>query len=381
MLAFTSISLYTLIWLLSYAIICYSYKRRRRAAGTKEIAGHERLRGNITIAAIICVSLLFALYNYYATTNALEMGGDRQNYTINFLGIRNTPSAGLAFLIQAIRALGGDVTWLFYFTTFSCLFITLYAYRIAEDATPRAMLLFFLSQGVTSTLVNQKQAYTSAFAVLCIVLLLRNRGRKDNVFCFIAMLLAIVFHPTGFILLPIYFIVKVPKNRKTMLLLFAAILILVIFFKPILALVGTKVVNIAPRLSAKIFEYIGRMSGEGSGLEESSALAVLLKGIPYYFIAFLGIVKRKSLVSKIENYDNYLVISVAAACLYFLGIYNVWFTRFIYLFIIPVFTFFNLMMQHTYLPFNRWAEKFLVYGSIAVTTYRYLYLIWVQGGF
>lgn len=382
MLAFSSISVYTVIWLLSYAIICYSYKRRKQTAGSEGMDGHGRSRGNITIAAMICVSLLFVLYNYYATTTAMAVGGDRQNYTLNFLGRRETQSAGLAFLMRVVRQLGGSINGLYYFTTFSCLFVTLYAYRILEDTTPRTMLLFFLSQGVLSTLVNQKQAYTSAFAALTLALLLRNRDRKDDVFCIIAIAMSILFHPTGFILLPIYFIIKVPKSRRTMLLFFAAILVLVVFLRPILALVGAGTSAIAPGLSAKIFSYIGEMGDDGSGLGESSILATLVKGFPYYFIAFLGIMKRKKLVSRIDNYDNYLLISVVAASLYFLGVYNVWFTRFIYLFFVPLFTFFNLMMRHTAVAFNRRLEKCLLYSSLLIITYRYLYLVYaLTGGF
>lgn len=371
---------FTFVWLVSYLIVNIKYSNviRIGKAGKGSIKGSPSLHKKMTIWMIVAISLLCSLYNYYVTETSVVTGGDRLNYIANFTGIRKSPSAGLGLVIQLIHFFNGSVETLYYFTTFMCMFVTLLAYRNSKVAKPKDLLLLFLSQYVVTTFTALKQSYTSAFATLFFVLLLEGKGKRKDCICIILITLAILFHPTGFVLVPIYFVIKCHKNKKDIILFFFVMLPIGLFFEPLMLFLAEMIYPMVPSLAEKIISYLG----ESRERFPDSSMFAFVKGVPYYFITLLGLVKRDKLLYRIRNYDNYLICIGTASFLYIMSIYNQWLSRFIYLFSFVAFVFFGLIVDTVAYKANRIVFNFFVCGGVAAVTYRFLILVYaISGGF
>jgi hypothetical protein len=330
------------------------------------------------MAAIIFISILFTLYNIYITNTSVSMADDRVNYSANFSGIRTSSSLGLEFVFSVVRMMSGDITTVFYITTFLCVVFTLIAYRKYEDAVPSTIFLLFMSQFIFSTFVNLKQSYTSAFASLFFVIAIQEKNLKDRNFCILLIILASIFHPTGFILIPIYFLLRIKTKGYNIYFVYILLMILVLFFEEVMYTIGFLMNPIVPGFASKLFYYFSDATLSSS----DSSIFAFIKGFPYYYIAILGFLKRDKLKTKICNYDKYIVITAIGAVFYFASIYEYWLSRTIYLFYLPMFTFFILIMKNTKYKENRFIHWLNVGGSMAFITYRFLALVYINyGGF
>lgn len=338
-----TLSLYTICWMLSYVIISTRYnslkydivKNKRYTCSAVETPA------KMTFFMIVIISTLFTFHNYYVTTTLGFMSGDRVNYLQNFDYGRESPSLGLTAIIIVIQSFGGDFNTLLYFTTFVSLFITLLAYRYSKEATPLSLLLLMLSQYVQMTYDALKQSYASAFATLMIVILLKERNIRRDIICVVLMTMAIVFHTTGYVLVPIYLFVRLLKKfnpRKILILL----LLVSIVFVPLLRLFSGLFSSIVPMMSDKIIEYFGE-----EYTSNNSSIISIFKGVPFYIISYYGIHYRDVLVSKIENYDGYCFISIICSFMFLMNIYDPWMSRFTYLFQFVTYVFWGIILMQS----------------------------------
>lgn len=369
-----SILIYTTFVIFSCIIINFQYNK---LICCKMRNSSERTT-KISMVAIIFISIIFTLYNIYITYNSVSLGGDRLNYTINFNGIRKSSSLGLEFVFEVVRMMSGSINKVFYITTFICVFFTFLAYRMSKDAMPSTIFLLFMSQFIFSTFVNLKQCYTSAFASLFFVIAIHEKGAKDRLLCIILIALACLFHPTGFILIPLYLIIrsKIRGNKKN--LIYVLLIIIFVFFEEFMHVASVLVEPFIPSLAFKLKQYL---SSDIFTPNDASVFA-FIKGLPFYYIVMLGFIKRDRLKTKICNYDKYLIISTVGASLYLASVYQYWLSRTIYLFYMPIFTFFTLIMKNTNYRTNRMIHWFIVGGGSVLFTYRFLALIYINyGGF
>ncbi|MCR5517625.1 MAG: EpsG family protein [Lachnospiraceae bacterium] len=330
------------------------------------------------LVSMIVISALFALFNYYTTTHSTVMGRDRINYVANFIGYRPSPSKGLTFLMHMTHRFGGSIELLFYFTTFSCVFITLLAYRLSKKSTPYVFYLMCITQYFLTTLTALKQCYASAFAVLFFVLILEHDTKKSRIASLVCAILACWFHPTGYILFFMYFVVRIEKTAKNLRSYFLVLFIVGLFFEQIMLLFASWISPFVPTLAWKILDYFGE-----SGVEVQDGIAIsFIKGVPYYFIACLGLFYRKIGKKCIKHYDEYLIVVGTGAFLFLISLYSAWLSRFVFFFGYTSFVFFGQLMKITWKRINRMACKFVVGGSLLVLTYRFLYLVYsLYGGF
>lgn len=372
-----SIAIFTFVWMISYLVVKYDgiiyFSRGKKKINRKNMM---KLK-NLSFLAIIFISLLFVFYNMYITETSVMLGSDRTNYAAYFKYMRGTSSIGLDIVMSYVRFLEKDIYFLFYLTTFLFIAVTLYAYRCCEDATPLAFLLLLQTGFGYFSFTALKQCYTAAIASLFFVIVLKERTLKNDIVCFLLLLLAVLFHPTGFILIPIYFMIRMQRNRRNIMLYISGIIIFGVFFRQIIVMIGQFVEVVIPSLSMKIAEYFG---SEDSGNLEIRV--TFLKGIPYYFITLYGIVRRKKFLHNIQNYDNYLIISLTASMLYMVSVYTYWFNRFINLFSFIILVYFAKMIKNEKYQGNRILCALFVGGSLSFLTYRDLYLIYTMwGGF
>lgn len=373
-----SISCYLVTVLIAYSITAIRYRKTRTIGGIEVSYSDEEQRSvHMTVAMVIIIALLFTLYNVLITKMNPNVASDRRNYAINFYGYRSSPSAGLTFIINLVRRFSRNVESFYYVCTLIPMAITLLAYRIYKEATPRALLFLLSTQYVFHTFAGLKQCYANAFAVLCIAFALRNKGVKDTIYAIITIALAIWFHHTGYFLIPVYIMLRLKKNRKTLVVFYVAMVFLVLFLEPILIRMSSLLSPFASIVAVKINEYFGdaaSIQGEGR--------LTLFKGIPFYIITVTGLIKRKELVGRIENYDNYLFISSITAFAYIATIYNGWVYRLSYFFYFPTGVFYGILMRNMNNIHNKRIIGLMTLGLQLALTIRFLALTYINyGGF
>ena len=376
-----SVLTYIVFVIFVYVLAVQRHKKMLRLS--EEAISSDRIPVNtkykMPVSMTLFIAFIFALYNALVTAFSGTYGGDRLNYSKNFYGIRPSSSAGLNFVVNILTKFTSDVRILFYFATFACVIITLIAYRICSDAMPGALLFLLTTQYVLFSFAAIKQCFTNAFAALFLVFALRSKGIKDNILAIIFMFLACWFHPAGYMLILLYILLRIKKNKIVILVSFVLMFYGVFFFETILLKFAGAISSFVPVVSRKIFDYFGEMAN--SELEAAGPMS-MLKGIPYYIITFIGWLKRSSLRSKIENYDNYLFLSGFMSFIYLASLYNSWVIRLSYLVMFPVSVFFVKLMRNLKIQNNYFLISLSVYGISALLTIRFLILMFYNyGGF
>ncbi len=372
---FTGIVVYTVVCIIACVIVyCHYYQYRLVLNNSSDVSFTSKM----PIIVALLVALLFTFFNYYATNNSVYIGGDRRNYILNFQGVRSTPSIGLGLVIRLIHYLGGSIESLYYLTTFSCVFITMIAYRVSKVATPYVLYLLCITQYFLTTLTALKQCYASAFSILFIVLVIEYNSLKTDILAIICLIIACLFHPTGYILIPLFLVLRIQAFSRNYKLYFLFLLIAGVFFKPIM-MIGSNVLGIfIPSLANKINQYFG---SDSTGVSEGLSVS-FLKGIPYYLIVVLGMIKRRDGIKQIANYDQYLICVGTGAFIYFMSMLSPWLGRFMYMFVFVSFVFFIQLLRSEKLFSNRVAYSIIIQVPLIFVTYRFLYLVYsLYGGF
>lgn len=365
------------IYIILFAFCTFSsHVAQRQAAESGRLS--EDTRAKMPLWLIFAYALLFTLYNVYCTEAANSMGGDRSNYAYDFIhfGARNTLSTGLTAIFDLVRLFGGDITTVFYLSTFLCCVLTFYAYRLSDAATAPVISLLLCSEFVFFTFTALKQCYACAFASLFFVIMMRKRTVANTLVALFLILLACLFHTVGYLLIPLFFLLLSQEKRDISFVALGAVLVAVVFFLPQIArLLEVIAEPIAPSLAAKLDTYFGPQSGAES---EASSLSSI-KYIPFYFITAYGFFRRRELRPLIPNYDAYLVISCVASATALCSFTSYWFCRFLYMFFLPVFIFYQLLASHSE---DRRGPDIVVYGGLGFLLIRFLVQIYVYyGGF
>ena len=311
---------YIIATLVSYFLANRDYRRAQKTNKPK-----------IKILTIIIITLLFGIYNYIITKTSTPTAGDRFIYIQNYTGHRETPSIGLDFVITIFRHFTKDYTIFFYASTMITTFLTLIAYRISKQATPKSLLFLLCTQYITYTISVLKQSYANAFATLALVFALNNSNLKDKILCGVCVFLSILFHHTGFILIPICLLLVKQQKKRNITVYIILLTLMIIFLEPLLRYLSATLSRIIPIVSIKIDNYLFENSSE-SNLQINNLLTIV-KGIPFYVITLIGFAKRKELSNKIYSYDNLLLINCLLSITYVLTIFNAWIYRFSYLFL------------------------------------------------
>lgn len=330
-------------------------------------------RSKMPFTVMVVISLLFVFYNYYVTTLTGQYGGDRYNYYMNFIGRRESPSLGLTFLMNLMHRFGWNFNTLLYLTTFFCVFFSLVAYRILEFSTPISILLLLGSQYGIYNFYALKQCYANTFAVLALAFMLKEESsRRSDALSIICIILAIYFHDAGFVLIPIYIMGKSASNKKAVAVSVALLIIIMLYFRPIMLGFGRLIDPVIPGISYHINLYL---NDEVNTIGEQGTLQIL-KGFPIYIITFWGWINRKYYCETFYDFDRYLFLSFCASLIYILSFYNGWIYRLIYLIAFPSYLLFGKMMEIENNKFNRIVLKIFVVGGILFLTYRFIYLIY-----
>ena len=187
-----------------------------------------KLKNRLSIFTILMVSLLFTFFNIFSTNIASEYGSDRINYAYEFTGVRSTGSIAMDFLFKIFKNFGGNIEIFFYFTTFTCVFLTLLAYRISKRTNYKVFILLLTSEWILFTITALKQTYACAFSCFFFIFLTEYENKKYGTIFIIAFaIIASMFHITGLILFPLIILTRIKKITEKELII---LLILINYF-------------------------------------------------------------------------------------------------------------------------------------------------------
>lgn len=333
-------------------------------------------KNKISLFTILIISLLFTFFNIFSTNISLEYGSDRIIYAYEFTGVRSSGSVALDFLFKIFREFGGNIKIFFYFTTFVCVFLTLLAYRISKKTNYKVFILLLTSEWILFTITALKQTYACVFSCFFFIFLIEYDNKKyGTIFSVIFAIIASMFHITGLILFPLFILVKMKKITEKKLMILLLLIILSIFLLKPISLFFKEIVGIFfPAYEIKINSYFTR---ETNILEVSSFS--FIKYLPIYYIAILGIIKKKYILD-IENYDHYLIISVLGAGLVGYTVVSYWFYRFNGIFYFPMFIFYKLLNSKIKNILEHNCNNIIVYGGSLVILMRKIILIFINYG-
>ena len=354
------ISFFTLCWMVIYLVAKRQY--------LDSISCRSYIpRNKLNYFAVVAFSLIYFCLNYYYTFNdSWGMPGDRINYKNGFENGLETPSFGLYFIFQMVNHLGYGFEEVALTTTLITLPVVFVSYKYSKYATPRSLLFFLITQYVFNGFVNLKQTYANAFAVLAITVMTNEKTIIGECICLISIVLACLFHPTGYILLSIYILYKSNIRIRKISVVFIYVLLFVVFLEPIMLFIANLTKNVIPFLGDKLLQYFG------SEDSEEGRLLVMLKGSVYFYILYNIIRYNRVLKHNIANYDFYVMLVFMGTSFYIVSFYNVWIPRSIEIISFPILVFWSKCID--YLP-NKSRKVTFTFLLISFFTYRFLFII------
>lgn len=364
------IIIYGLVSIVSYLLIRQNY-----------IIYSERIEnGNkkIKLLSIIFISSLFTFVNWFATKTLANnvLGSDRLNYSVEFLGTRSVQSPGLQFIFDIVKKCGGDIYTVFYVTTFLTMFFTLIAYRRSKLASPKLITLLLVSEYVFFSFTGLKQSYAAAFSFLFFVNAIEDKTKRGLILCVVDIVLAILFHSSGYILIPLLVILRIGRENKKRFYFITGVAVLSLIFLPnIMQFVSSRIGSFLPILSFKIEKYFGDATG---GLD--SQWSAIIKYLPFVYISILGVLNRKRFKYVISEYDSLLLAAVVGSLVVLYSMFSYWFQRFRYSFYFPVFLLYDLIDRNEELKGNRVINDTIVIGGSLLVTTRKILLIFKNFG-
>lgn len=321
-------------------------------------------------------ALIFGLYNKFIIGVQSTLTGDRLNYYIDFLG-RKTNYLAFDFFLKTIRLVTDNYSFLLSITTFIACLIIFYAFSKSKYCQKETLVFFLLTGFVFESFTNLKQIIVAALAGLFLVLCIEKKGIRNNFICLLLIVLACFFHSTGFVLIPLYLILKLKLNNnlKTKLIILL-VFTLFVFFRPMILITSQIIKPVSPTLSNKIIEY----SSEDIITNEDNSLLVAFKGFPFYMLLLFGLVKRKKLSPK-EYYNQYLILTVVGSILTLTSIFSYWYIRFRMIFYLPFALLYQILINNIPIK-ERLLAKALIIVPLALITFRSVVLVYINyGGF
>lgn len=321
----------------------------------------------LTVFNVVCSNLSERIYSWQ---------GDRGNYFYSFTSQRDV-SLGINFLFDVVRFLNIDFLFFLYATTFVCSALSFYGLKKFKFFTINALLFIFFTDYFFQTFGQLKQCYTNAFSLMFFSVFFNSNSKLRDVICLVLALCASFFHTTGFILFPIFVALKIVEEKpKFFLHIIIALFFCLLIFKPLLSFLANITASIIPSLSSKIFQYF---FDETADMNDGSYMT-FIKGFPFYFITFLGFVRKKYLQMLIPNYENFLLISIIGSILYFFSIFSYWMFRFTSLFYVPIAVFFCLIVRYEKNLLDKYFEIITVFGILLIVRIRHIIISYINSG-
>lgn len=278
-----------------------SLKQSVNIHGDNETIGKSDI--GIKLFVLILITLILSLYSaYLAVSGSLS---DTVRYAWSFTYryplqyesltalLDSETEFGFLLLLKIIKFFVNDNFWIFFIISFITTFINLYvAFKISKRHL-FIVFLYLISMYFFQSTYLLRQTLAVSFGNLALLSLFRGMNFRYFVFVFVAL----SFHATAIILIPMYFVLKSVKSTKGYLLI---MLISIFIFVTFSSTITSTIENI-PYLE-KHFNSDGILEGS------KGTISTIFKGIPFYFITILALINRNKIL-KIDNKSNFYIIS------------------------------------------------------------------------
>lgn len=312
--------------ILSYFILVYLVYQ------TLEIGykGHkqDKSKSKVSHLYIIVVSYVIAVW---AVWNFHEGLGDHYNYAFRFENKQDTTiylqSYGLGLIYDFLHKFTTNSDTMFIAVIFLGNYLTFWAYRIYDKATPHAMLFLMLSEFFLYNFAAIKQFVAVGFS--CLFFAHFFSGKR--IWCIIWIPLAIMFHEMAYLLIPVYFILLFQDNRYIRvgaLCVFVLIFLLPFVFNRVISLIY----RFIPVLGEQLLAFL-----QGSADLQGTNFATILKGAPYYLFSLMPLFHKGSSKGVVANYNGGQFLTNLCTIFVLASLFNYWYFRFSYLMMLPVF--------------------------------------------
>lgn len=325
-------------------------------------------QGKFPVIYIAIISLLCAFFNRYLSHGRAITGGDRVNYLQDFNG-RLTGLLGFDTYLKITHYFTDDFFLVLYATTFICCTIMLISYWYSDDCKSPIILIIFCTSFVLNTFINLKQCFTCAFASIMFAALSKPKNIKRDLICVLSIVFACLFHTSGYLLIPVFLILRFYNNINFKIAIIS-IIVIAIFLQPVSLFIASHASALLPSLSNKLNEYFT----EGSIHETDGSIIAFIKGAPYYIATILGLIHRKANKDVDEKYDMYLLILCIGSVSYACSLASYWLIRLISILYFPVSIAIYKIISLEKEPKYRLLEYIIVVGGLAFFTIRSLAL-------
>lgn len=341
-------------------------KRKNKADETVENGKKYIIKKRISIITIIVLCLIFGYYGVICGPNPPKL--DRLNYAFKFenesqIKYVKEGSLGLYYIELFLHLFTYNSDILFFTIAFIYYFLTFKAYNCYDKIEPLAILLLLFSSYGLFGFYMLKQSMAIALIAISFAYFFKNK----IIHTIIYVTLAILFHESAWIVIPLYIALLGSKAKWHRILLYLVLFTCLIFFNKINALI-IKTFSFLPGISNQVSEYLNET---GEIISQKNYLTVF-KGLPYYIITIIGFIKRKALINKINHYDKYLMLSTFCSIATLLSSYMYWMWRFAAYCYFPVFVFTSLIATQMSNKKEKSCFVFLVGGILFLLTLKLL---------
>ena len=327
----------------------------------------------IRTSTIFVFSLLFTALNVLCTIFSKDLNGtyisDRQNYFVEFNGIRNT-STGLSAIFQLAHWLGTGFDSVLYITTFLTFFLTLYSMRNTKTIAP--VIFILCTDFIFISFHRLKQSLACAFGSVYLMNVLENGLKKKRIANILLLVASILLHPASFILIFATIITMArPKARKNIFIEILLISTTLFFLTEIIEFIATNTASIIPSLSQRIHSYL---------LEESTTLSTsFIRGIPIYCIVIFGAIN--TLNNKNPKSDEalaYFTLSIFTSIIYIVSVKSYWIYRLADYFIVPIAMYFGYLYRQSEGNDKKNSPLLLILILQSFMTIRWIILMYIN---
>ncbi|WP_415813566.1 EpsG family protein [Mesobacillus thioparans] len=280
---------------------------------------------------ILLLSSILSLFSAYLGKSGYMI--DTVRYAWSFLyrypmyydSVNTMISARTEVGFLLINMLIGRIThesfWLFLFIAFVTTFINLYtASKISRKYT-LIVFLYLISLYFFQTTYILRQNLAVSFANLAFLSYTNDLRIRYIMFS----LVAITFHATALILLPLYFVLKGIKSKKNYYYILMIFSVSFFLFEPIFNLYLPKI------------PYFGQLfnTEEANLTFGGGSSSVIFKGVPFYIITVIALVRRNRLKQIMYKADAFIACSFFYSMSWLLSYNMYWFFRIGWYFLLP----------------------------------------------
>jgi|GEM_PF-4925205 len=324
----------------------------------------------IPTLTLVIISFILSLYSAYLATSGYLTDTDRYawsflyRYPVYYESLETMFNSGteIGFLLLSmlVNSFTNDPYWLFFVIAFITTFLNLFTAAKISKSFVLFIFLYLVSLYFFYSTFLLRQVLSVSFANLAFLAYLKGRNLNYFSYCIVAL----TFHATSIILFCMYFIFNKVKTLRQYL--FLVIISLIVFFS--FGSIFNTILPSIPYIDQFInIEDMELSTGGGS-------VTSILKGIPFYFISIVAIVRRHKIKHILDKADFYIVCSVLYSVSWLLTYNMYWFFRMGLYFLLPTL----ILVPSLFSTIKNSKERILYYiifiFTLIVITFRQIFI-------